>query len=381
MLAHIQKMNGHTVGLTTTDGVYIANELVYAGDMTGPMGTHMVVCDPRVDLAVLEVARGGILKRGMGVPYCDVGAVTNVEADHIGLDGVRDVDELARVKRVVVEVARDTAVLNADDPRVRAMAEHCRARRICFVSEHVDDPFVRARIEAGDPAVTIDAIGNGTFIVAHRDRITTPVIDAFEIPATLAGIARHNVVNAAFATAMAMALRIPLPAIRRALSSFQSDFDTTPGRLNVFEGHAFKVVLDYAHNAAGYRRIVDTLKRLPVSGRRIAVVGMAGDRRDEDFAAAARVLAPAFDLLICRGETDPRGREPGEPPRVMARELVAAGADPSRVSIELDELEAVRVALRRAEPGDLVAVFGVKLRATWDLVREFAEVPARATAG
>jgi cyanophycin synthetase len=371
MLAHICAQIHETVGLTTTDGVYIGGERVFVGDMTGPMGAGMVLEDPQVDVAVLEVARGGLLRAGMGVAYCDVGAVLNVSADHLGLGGVHDEDEMAFIKSVVVEVARDTAVLNADDPRVRAMASRCRARHICYISERGHDPFVRERIAAGDRAVTLEPMSGDALIVAYDHRSAIPIVPVASIPATLNGLARHNVFNAMAATGMALALGIPLAAIRRALSTFHCDYATTPGRMNVYDGHPFRVIVDYAHNANSFECIGDMVSAMPVVGRKIGVLGMAGDRRDEDIMAAARTVAPYFDLFVCRCDPDLRGRSPGEIPRLLQHGLRMAGVRPEAITVALEELEGVRVALEGARPGDLVLLFSADVERTWERVVGF----------
>jgi cyanophycin synthetase len=174
-----------------------------------------------------------------------------------------------------------------------------------------------------------------------------------------------------FAVAMAWGSGVDDERIAAALATFTNDFETLPGRFNVYRGLPFNVVLDYGHNAAGFERVVEAVDGLQTTGRRIVVVGLAGDRRDDDVRAAARVLAPAFDHFVCRGESDLRGRAPGELPRVMARSLVEAGVAPHDVIQVDDELEATRVALHVAVPGDLVIVFGVQLENTWGLIRGF----------
>jgi len=208
MLAHIHKLAGKCVGLTSTDGVYVDGQRTVAGDMTGPVATRMVLSDPSVDVAVLEVARGGLLRAGMGVRRIDVGAVLNVQSDHLGMRGVDTLDELAEVKRIIVEVAGDTAVLNADDPRVLRMAAYTEAKSVCYVTLNPQHELVREHIRAGGRAIALEGGVNGQMITIYDRGAHIPLLWTHLIPATMEGKATFNVQNAMFAAAMAFAMGV-----------------------------------------------------------------------------------------------------------------------------------------------------------------------------
>ena len=269
MLAHILKLAGHHVGLTSTDGVYIDGQRTVTGDMTGPVATRMVLRDPSVDIAVLEVARGGLLRAGMGVRHCDVGAVLNVKADHLGLRGIGTLEQLAEVKRIVVEVARETAVLNADDPLCLKMADYTQAEHLCYVTMDPGHELVGEHIKAGGRGVVLESGIKGQMITIYDHGAHIPLLWTHLIPATLEGRALHNVQNAMFAAAMAFSLGLKLEDIRHGLRTFDTTFFQAPGRMNIYDEHPFKVILDYGHNAAAVKAMCDLVGRLDVSGRRI----------------------------------------------------------------------------------------------------------------
>ena len=297
MLAHLTKMAGFTPGLTTTDGVYIDGQRTVQGDMTGPVSARMVLADPQIDIAVLETARGGLLRAGMGVNEVNVGAVLNVQADHLGLKGIDTLEQLAEVKRIVVEVATDCAVLNADDPLVLKMSGYTEAKNICYVTLNPEHMLVREHIRAGGRACGLEAGVNGHMITLYDHNSHIPLLWTHLIPATLEGRATHNVQNAMFAAAMAFSLGMKLDAIRQGLRTFDSTFFQAPGRMNVFNEHPFKVLFDYGHNAHAVAVMTDLAQRLDVTGRRIVVLAGPGDRRDEDLQAIARAVAGRFDHL------------------------------------------------------------------------------------
>ena len=207
MLAHITKMAGYTPGLTTTDGVYIDGQRTVEGDMTGPVSARMVLSDPQIDIAVLETARGGLLRAGMGVTKVNVGAVLNVQSDHLGLKGIDTLEQLAEVKRIVIEVATDCAVLNADDPLVLKMSGYTDAKVICYVTMNPSHALVREHVRAGGRACALEAGVNGAMITLYDKGSHIPLLWTHLIPATLEGRALHNVQNAMVAASMAFSLR------------------------------------------------------------------------------------------------------------------------------------------------------------------------------
>lgn len=288
MLSHILKTSGHIVGMTSTDGVYIDGHLTVKGDMTGPVSAQMVLRDPSVDIAVMEVARGGMLRTGVGFRNCDVAACLNVSGDHLGLSGIETVEQLARVKRILIEIATDTAVLNADDNLCLEMANHTKAENICYITLADNHPLVREHIRAEGRAVVLEKGLNGDMITMYDKGSHIPLLWTHLIPATLEGKAVHNVQNAMFAAALAFSMGKPLDDIRHGLRTFNTTFFQTPGRMNIFDEHPFKVILDYAHNAAAFKGMCHLVSRLETQGKNICVISMPGDRRDEDIVEIGR---------------------------------------------------------------------------------------------
>ena len=371
MLAHIQKLAGHHVGLTSTDGVYIDGQRTVGGDMTGPVATRMVLSDPGVDVAVLEVARGGLLRAGMGVRHCDVGAVLNVKSDHLGLRGVGTLEDLAKVKRIVVEVARDTAILNADDPLCLEMADYTEAKHLCYVTMDPTHALVGEHIKAGGRGVVLESGIKGEMITIYDRGAHIPLLWTHLIPATLEGRALHNVQNAMFAAAMAFSMGLKLENIRHGLRTFDTTFFQAPGRMNIFDEHPFKVILDYGHNAAAVEVMCQLVSRLDVAGRRICVLSAPGDRRDEDIAEVGRIAAGHFDRYIVRRDDGLRGRGPEEVPHLLRDALLEADVPPERIVVIPDEQAAIEAALCEAQPGDLVLIFADAITRSWKQVIQF----------
>jgi cyanophycin synthetase len=381
MLAHITKMAGHTPGLTTTDGVYIDGHRTVQGDMTGPVSARMVLADPQIDIAVLETARGGLIRAGMGVSDVNVGAVLNVQSDHLGLKGIDTLEKLSEVKRIVVEVATDCAVLNADDPLVLRMSGYTEAKNICYVTMNPQHALVREHVRAGGRACALEAGVNGQMITLYEKGRHIPLVWTHLIPATLEGRAMHNVQNAMFAAAIAFSLDIKLDAIRQGLRTFDTTFYQAPGRMNVYDEHPFKVLFDYGHNAHAVGVMAELAQRLDVMGRRIVVLAGPGDRRDEDLVAIADAAAGRFDHYIVRRDDQLRDRTPDEVPRIIASALRAAGVPESAISVIPDEQEAIDAALRMGEAGDLLLVFSDALVRSWKQITKFkpASLSAPAT--
>ncbi len=372
MVAHIFKMTGRTVGMTTSDGVYIDGRLSVEGDMTGPVAARMVLRDPSVDVAVLESARGGMLRRGLGYRRAHVGAVLNVQADHLGLKGIDTLEQLAEVKRVVVEVAEGTAVLNADDPNCLRMASHTKADHLCYLTMNPKHPLVREHIRSGGRAVVLEEGINGHMITLYDRGSHIPLLWTHLIPATLEGRAVHNVQNAMAASAIAYSLEVKLEDIRHGLRTFDTTYFQAPGRMNIYDEHPFKVILDYGHNPAAVKAMVDLVGAMEVEGKRLCVLAAPGDRRDEDIDEIARLAAGVFDHYICRRDDSARGRGPTEVPDKLRAELLAAGVPETAIEVIPDEQKAVSAALSAARAGDLVLVFGDAIARTWKQITQFS---------
>jgi cyanophycin synthetase len=378
MLAHIEKLAGHHVGLTSTDGVYIDGQRTVAGDMTGPVATRMVLSDPTVDVAVLEIARGGLLRAGMGVRHCDVGAVLNIKSDHLGLRGVGTLEQLAQVKRIVVEIARDTAILNADDPLCLKMADYTEAKHLCYVTMDPTHELVGEHIKSGGRGVVLESGIKGQMITIYDRGAHIPLLWTHLIPATLEGRAMHNVQNAMFAAAMGFSMGLKLEDVRHGLRTFDTTFFQAPGRMNIYDEHPFKVILDYGHNSAAVEAMCQLVGRMEVTGRRICVLAAPGDRRDEDIAEIGKIAAGSFDRYICRRDDHLRGRKPDEVPHILREALLANGVAADQILVIPDEQAAVDAALREAQPSDLVLIFGDAITRSWKQVIQFRpEAPPR----
>ena len=368
MLAHILKTAGHTVGMTSTDGVYIDGRLSVKGDMTGPTSAHIVLRDPSVDIAVLETARGGLLRSGLGYRRCDVSACLNVSSDHLGLKGIDTLEQLAELKRIVVEVARDTAVLNADDDLCLKMADYTEAEHVCYVTMNPAHALVKEHIQAGGRAVVLEQGFNGDMITLYDNCTHFQLVWTHQIPATMDGKATHNVQNAMFAAALAFSMGKSLDDIRHGLRSFDSTIFQSPGRMNVFDEHPFRVILDYGHNAAAIHSICQLVDRLEVTGRRICVLAAPGDRRDEDILAIADEAHGHFDHYICRADDRRRGRGESEVPEMLRDQLLLKGIDARHIEVIPEEVTSVAIALDMAREGDLVVLFADDVKRSWNQV-------------
>jgi len=368
MIAHILKLMGRRVGMTSTDGIVVDGRTIRRGDMSGPRSARMILQNPTVDTAVFEVARGGILREGLGFDRADIAVVTNVTADHLGIGGIETLRQLSDVKGVLVEAVPRTgsAVLNADDPYVARMARRCDGAVVYFsmAMEKGSEGFDRVdgHTGRGGAAFVVRSTAEGDQIVLRHGPRTMPVLYTHLIPATFGGKARMNVANALAAAAGAWAAGAHLHDIRQGLRTFTTSFFQAPGRLNYVEVGGVRAIIDYCHNVDGMRNLADFVNRLMVDGsghrtrRAIGIIGMPGDRRDEDMRAYGALGATAFDEVIVREDRNLRGRRPGEAATLVADGVRGAHARAGRVEKVLDEMAAVRAGLKRANPGDLVVM-------------------------
>ena len=357
MIAHIMKQAGKVVGMTTTDGIYVDGTQIAAGDMSGPTSARMVLKNPTITYAVLETARGGILRSGLGFDRCNVAVVTNVASDHLGLGGINTLSELARVKAVVTQstLPEGATVLNADNPYCVEMARASRGE-IIFFSMDEENPVIRDHLRERGKAVVLRPTRHGEMITLIEHRRDTSLLLAEEIPATIDGRVRANVANALAATAAAFAQDVQLEHIRHALRTFTSTFFQTPGRFNLVEVDGKRVVIDYCHNVAGLEAMADFVRRMDAD-RRVGLIAMPGDRLDDDIRAFGTLAGKTFDELVIREDVNRRGRADGEVAGMLAAAARAAGLPEERVTIVLEELEAAREAVGRAGRNDLTVLF------------------------
>ncbi len=374
MLSHILKTAGHIVGMTSTDGVYVDGHLSVKGDMTGPVSSQIVLRDPSIDIAVLETARGGIARSGLGYRDNDVSACINIQSDHLGLRGIDTLEQLAEVKRIVVEVTKDTVVLNADDPLCLKMADHTKAKHLCYVTMNSGHGLVREHIRAGGRAVVLEKGINGEMITIFDNGAHIPLLWTHLIPATLEGKAIHNIQNAMFAAALAYSLDKPLEAIQQGLRTFTTTFFQSPGRMNVFDEHPFRVILDYAHNADAVSYMSKLASSLEISGKRIVVIAAPGDRRDEDIDNIAKAAVGHFDFYVCKADDNRRGRGHDEVPNRIAAVLAEEGISKDNIFIISDEVAAIDASLAMAKKDDLVMIFGDAITRCWKQIINFNDL-------
>ncbi len=354
MIAHIARMAGLSVGWSSTDGIYLDGRLVEAGDYSGPSGAGRVLDQPGVQLAVTETARGGILLKGIGVRHNDISVVTNVSADHLGLQGIDTLDQLAEVKSVVTKITRATgwAVLNGDDPRVFGMRSHLTAPTWVF-SRDPDSPAIREVVGHGGRATTV--IDGWICVVAPRSD-PDPVVRVVDVPMTLAGLSRFNVENALAACSAALGVGLPREAVVLGLTSFAPGPELNPGRMNVYSLDDITVVIDLAHNEAGLDALLEVMHGLcPRGSRTLLAVGTAGDRTDEVVRSIGEMAARGSDaVVIVHKQRCLRGRDENE-----LSALYREGAEQVGVTVvpsfgtELAGLEAL---LDLASDRDVVAV-------------------------
>lgn len=380
MLAHIYKLSGKRVGLAATEGVYIDGQLSVAGDMTGPTAARMILRDPSVEVAVLETARGGLLRAGMGYRRADVSACLNVKADHLGLSGIDTLEQLAAVKRIVIEAAKNTAVLNADDPLCLKMSGHTTAEHVLYVTTNPSHELVRVHVRAGGRAIGLEEGINGHMITLYDNGAHMPLLWTHLIPATLEGKALHNVQNAMFAAAMAYCGGVKLEDIRHGLRTFDTTFFQAPGRMNIFDAHPFRVILDYGHNPHAILAMCDLVDQFTIRGRKIVVLAAPGDRRDQDIAKIATNAAGHFDHYICRRDDGLRGRGEDEVPELLRDALLGAGVPEDSIQLVPSEVEAVDTALRMGQSDDLILIFADALTRTWNQITQFGADSHRADA-
>ncbi|MEO8084040.1 MAG: Mur ligase family protein, partial [Ardenticatenales bacterium] len=370
LVAAIARAAGRVAGVSTTDWVRVGDDVLDEGDWSGPGGARLALRDPRTEIAILECARGGMLRRGLAVTRSDVAAITNVAADHLGDFGIGTVAELADVKRIVARGA-GRLVLNADDAVLVAGAEAAEgaggaggavrapgsAPTTWFSLDPQNDVVAaslarggRAVVLDGGTLVLIDAGGQATGGVAR-----TAVATVDEVPIAFGGAARHNVANALCAIGVADALGLPVGAMREGIMAFRSTHEDNPGRLNVFEIGGCTVVVDYAHNPHGMLALADVVNQLP-GGRRIVLIGQAGDRSDDDLrdlAAATLTMAPTI-VLVKELAALRRGRPLGEVPRVLVDALGVLGVPDDAIIRVDDEVDGTRRALALARAGDVI---------------------------
>jgi cyanophycin synthetase len=351
LTAHIYRQTGQIVGYTTTDGIYIDEYLVEKGDNTGPYSANVILKDPTVEVAILESARGGILRSGLAFDSCDIGILLNVAADHLGLGDIETIEQMAQVKSVVAETVKPEgyAVLNADDPLVAAMAQKVKSK-VAYFSMNPDNPIIIDHIRRDGLAAVYE---NG-YLSILEGKWTLRIEKAVNIPVTMGGMAPFMIANTLAACLAAYTQGVDIEIIRRGVRTFQLSADQIPGRMNLFNVGEYHALVDYAHNPHGYEAVSGFVRNW--EGKKIGVVGGPGDRRDEDLILLGKIAAQTFDTIIIKEDDDTRGRTRGETADLIAKGIYQENSNLGYETI-LDETEAIETGLNRAISGSLVVVF------------------------
>ncbi|MGI9522214.1 MAG: Mur ligase family protein [Hyphomicrobiaceae bacterium] len=356
MLAHILKQSGFTVGLATTDNVDIAGRLIKEGDWAGYWGHHSVLNNPSISAAVLETARGGLLTDGLYIDRCHVAALLNVGREQIGIDGIDTIEDMAAVKRQVIEAAQRAVVLNADDPFCCRLIDQFPIDRTSIFSFFPDSDPVKLQVSAGGVAFCLDESGP-PLIVRMRGGERRPVVPVANLPSTFGGVVRHNIANAMAAAAMAEGLGVEQKAVVAGLTSFHSSLERQLGRFTIVEGYSLTLILDMAVTIPSAMALVDSLERVQVSGRRICMCTTAGNRQAWHFQDYAKTIAKHFDHFVCyeHGKYR-RGRAPGEINNLLKSGLLASGVKSTAIELAGDYERGLKSTASIAEAGDLIVL-------------------------
>jgi len=371
LIAHLAKMKGHKVGYTTSDGVYIQNQILMKGDCTGPASAEFVLKDPTIDFAVLECARGGLLRAGLGFHKCDIGIVTNVAADHLGLKGIHTLEQLAKVKGVIPETVlpEGYAILNADDDLVYDMRKSVNCN-VALFSMDENNPRIKAMQKLGG----ISAVYENGFITICRGEWKMRVVKAVNVPLTYGGRATFMIQNILPAVTTAYVKGFTLEEIKAGLETFIPSPAQTPGRLNLFQFKDFQVLLDYAHNPAGMRALQKFIENIDASVK-VGIIAGVGDRREEDTNEIGSIAAEMFDEIIIRQDKNLRGRTETE---LIA--MLDAGIkmkDPNKkTTIIPNEREAATFAIKNAKKDSLIVICSDVIPDALELVQKLKEEEA-----
>ncbi|MEO6490512.1 MAG: cyanophycin synthetase [Ferruginibacter sp.] len=370
LTAHIAKTAGYKVGCTTSDGVYIQNQLMMKGDCTGPVSSNFVLKDPTVDFAVLECARGGILKNGLAFQHCDVAIVTNISADHIGLGGIESMEQMAKVKAVVPETVfkHGYAILNAEDDLVFEMRKGLNCN-IALFSMDENNPRIIEHCKKGGYASVFE---NG-YISIMKGTWKIRVIKIDDVPVTYGGKALHNVMNCLPAVLSTYLWRnIGIDDIKLALQTFVPSATQTPGRLNMFQFKNFKFLVDFAHNPAGLELLCDFVSKMDGSPK-VGIISGTGDRRDEDIRELGRISGKHFDEIIIRQDKNLRGRTAEAIVNLLVEGIEETKPKDIPIDIIYNEKESIMFAYNNAKPGSLITIMCDVVAEALDLIKDLKE--------
>lgn len=368
LIAHIVKNNGYKVGFTTSDGIYVQNHMMEKGDTTGPISAEYILKDPTVEFAVLETARGGILRSGLGFSRCDIGIITNIQEDHLGISDIDTLADLARVKATVVKsVNKESwAILNADDEYCMKLANELNCN-IAYFSMDEDSETVKKLSKQGE----IVAVYENGFITIKKGEWKIRVERATHVPLTLGGKAKFMIANVLAATLAAYLQGFKIEDISLSLQTFIPSAAQTPGRMNIFDFKKFKVLIDFAHNPSGYKGVEEYLSTVDAT-KKIGIIAGVGDRRNEDIKECAVIAARMFDHIIIRQEKHLRGRTEEE-----IIDLIMEGISSSERTVTYEiitkETEAIKHAINSAEDGTFITALSDVITNAIEIVQEYLD--------
>ncbi|NMM61574.1 cyanophycin synthetase [Clostridium sp. P21] len=366
LIAHVMSLAGYNVGMTTTGGIYINNKCVEKGDTTGYDSAKVILSSKEIDAAVLETARGGMIRRGLAYDLADVGVITNITEDHLGIDGIDTIEDLAYVKSLVAEAIKSKgyAVINADDPVSVTILNRIKSSIIMF-SKDKYNPILINNIKQGGYGIYTH---EGIIYVENQDQIL-PIVKVEDVMITLNGKLAYNVENAMAACAALVGLKVKYSTIRKGLISFYGDENCNPGRFNIYNVNGAKVILDYGHNIEGYKAVINGAKSMKHK-RLVGIIGVPGDRTNSSTEYIGEISGESFDYIYIKEDMDKRGRKTGEIASILKKGVINSGFDKRKVEVILDEQEALRKAIDNAVIGDLIIIFFEKLEPLAKLVKE-----------
>ncbi|KNF08489.1 cyanophycin synthetase CphA [Gottschalkia purinilytica] len=353
LIGHSLSLSGKKVGMTTSSGIYIDNKCILEGDNTGPLSARNVLSSKEIDIALLEVARGGLVRKGLGYDAADVGILTNIGDDHIGLDGIESIEDLAFAKSLVLEAVKPDgySVLNADDKMIEYFINRASGNLILFSKTYENEILIR-HIKEGKTALFIE--DDSIYVYDNFER--TKLIDLNSVPITFNGILECNIENVLAGSSALYALGTPLDIIREGLKTFKPDVNMNPGRFNIFELRNRKVMIDYGHNIEGYEEVGKFVSKLNVP-RSIGVIGVPGDRLDEQIFNIGVKCSEIFSKVYIKEDMVLRGRKPGEVANILYKGLLSANFNADNIKIVPSEIEALKTAVSESEDGDFITLF------------------------
>lgn len=365
LIGYVLKKLGKNVGMTTTGGIYINDKCVYKGDTTGYYSAQTVLMNKEVDAVVLETARGGIIRKGLAYDSADVSVITNITEDHLGIDGIDTIEDLAYVKSLVAEAVKDDgyAVLNADDPVSITIIKRVKSKKIMF-SKDKYNPILRKNIKCGGYGVYV----HEGIMYVEDDKCIAPIVRVKDIEITLEGKLDYNIENAMAACSALVGLKVDYSIIKEGLMSFYGDEDFNPGRFNMYNVKGATVVLDYGHNIEGYKAVLKGAKNID-HNRLIGIIGVPGDRTDSSVEEVGKIAGENFDYIYIKEDRDRRGRKIGEIAKLLERGVIKSGFNHKKVSTILDERYALEKAIDDARPGDLIITFFEEYNPLVELVK------------